>query len=147
MVPSAPKPITIGSTPRRATESSLLYEEISYEDERPGCWPVVVRQMPHEETHDAAYYQARQELQKAQRVEWYAWVVRRRRLRAAVERVHHGHSVLFPIFSTMSSCSLLVAIASSVVLQLGYLGMCHVEVVEVRYWLWIRNVVACGQRR
>lgn len=63
---------------------------IIYQHKSPRRRPVIVRQMPHEEAHNAAHDQTRQQLEEAQQVERHARIIRRRGLRAAMEGLEHG---------------------------------------------------------
>jgi hypothetical protein len=50
---------------------------------------VIVRQVPHEETHNATHDQTSEELEKPQEVERHARVMRRRGLRTTVKWLEH----------------------------------------------------------
>jgi len=56
---------------------------------RPRRLPVIVRQVPHEEAHDAADDQTGEKLAKAQEMERHSWIMRRRGLRATVKWLEH----------------------------------------------------------
>ena len=50
---------------------------------------MIVRQVPHEEAHNAAHDETREKLEKPQEVERHARIMRRRGFRAAVEGLEH----------------------------------------------------------
>lgn len=56
---------------------------------------MVVCQMPHEEAHNATNYKTSKKLTEAQEMERDSWIMRRRGLRATVERLQHGGQWLF----------------------------------------------------
>jgi hypothetical protein len=55
---------------------------------------VVVRQVPHEETHNASHDKTGKKLAEAQQMERHSRVVRWRGLRATVERLEHVGRVI-----------------------------------------------------
>jgi len=60
-----------------------------YQYKSPRRLPVIVCQVPHEETHNATHDKTSEELEKSQEMERHSRVMRRRGLRATVEWLEH----------------------------------------------------------
>jgi hypothetical protein len=69
--------------------TTFALENKNYQHKSPRRLPVIVRQVPHEEAHNAAHDQTREKLETSQEMERHARVMRWRGLRATVEWLEH----------------------------------------------------------
>jgi len=98
---------------------------------------VVVRQVPHEETHDATHNKTGKKLAEAQQMERHSRVMRRRGLRATVERLEHiGRAVVRDVGDGDSS-------AHSLSTRVRYMMFCN----ALRCWYgFLMSVMALSAK-